>query len=326
MEEPPVDNEQSLLPQLPQDLEAEAEIISSQVRSQSASEKPNEQIFEADACIRNDSVVECNFYARKDTEARILHVDILRSRRIFPVFDNAGLSRFSANYFLYFEFYHMAIRILFGAFLVSLGGYGIYYIVMTFTSDDNAIDTEALLFIVFVVVISISLVVFRYLETRHLLKNSILYEYQWSEDLFSLLIEGLPEDTSKEEITNYLNTIFIEKGAGGAVKSILLLQDPKLYTELKKKLVTINKALDTAGEKEGSKEVLLGKKERIEIQLNTLRQELAELKHFKGKAIVTFDLIEAKEGIRKHFEVYPHKANSYVLLQGQTSKILFKRS
>ena len=196
----------------------------------------------------------------------------------------------------------MAIRLFLGAFPVSLGAYAIYYIVMAYTSDENAIEIKAILFILFVVVIGISLAIFRYLETRRLLKNSILYEYQWSEDLFSLLIQGLPEDASKEEITNHFNGILSEQGIDGTVRNILLLQDPKLYAGLKKKLVAIDRNLDTAGEKEGLKEVLLDERERIESQLNTLKQELAELKHFKGKAIVTFDTIEAKEAIRRYFE------------------------
>ena len=80
MEEPSANYEKNLLGQPSQD--SEAEVISSQVKSHLAAQKPDEQDPEANARIRNDSIIECNFYAIKDIEARILHVDILRFQKV----------------------------------------------------------------------------------------------------------------------------------------------------------------------------------------------------------------------------------------------------
>ena len=241
---------------------------------------------------------------RRDSEEEETKMSALRSHSIFPIFNNAELAKLSPNYFLYFQFYHMAIWMLVGVLLFSLLACLVYYSVMYNVSDEDTPKTEAALYCVYIIMVSLVLSKLKALEVKRILKHPLLYDHQWTEDLFSLLVEGLPLDTTKEEISRYFNSLVVGKDISHVVQDIILLQDYRLYVKLKKKIKALDVKIDIAKNKEDNekqRELLLQNRETMVIQLDTLKDELAQFMHFKGKAIVIFRFIGAKEVIKNYF-------------------------
>ena len=304
MEESPSNLEQNLLLQPSQEANSEtdtSDLSSSQLESDFSQPKP-----EPNSSNMMRSTVQCSFYARKDTEARGLHSGILRSQKIFPLFENTELAKLSVNYFLYFEFYHMAIRMLTGTLLISLAGYIAYFIGICLAPEGYESEIQPMLAFFFIGFTSTLIIITRYLEINRLSKSPILYEYQWTEDLFSLLVKGLPKDATKDDVINYFNMLLDEYQVSERVKDVIMLQDYKLYMQLKRKLADINKKmikLNRRGEgKEEKKEALAQQKMNIKAQMHTLMDELVEYSHFNGRAVVIFECIQAKEVVKMHLK------------------------
>ena len=204
---------------------------------------------QAESTDRAPSIMECSFYARRDTEARDFHTKILKSQNFFPVLKNTEFAKLSVNYLLYFEFYHMAIRMLLGIFLVSVIGYATYHIVVPLTHKEYQDIISPIIIIAFILFTSIIVVILRHSEFKRIRNNPILHQYLWTEDLFSLMVKQLPTSTTKDEIIDYFNMIVDDLQISGAVKYILVLQDYRLYIQLKTKLLTINTNLEKLTEK-----------------------------------------------------------------------------
>ena len=295
MEESAIKSQLNLLSQPSQDASS----------SISQTEKgPDIVAFEVELRRLSTSAVECDFYARKDSEAKQIHTKILRSQKLFPVFQNTELAKLSVNYFLYFEFYHIAIRMLAGVYLVSWIAFGIDQLLAPILIQDGYL-TEQQFFLFLIFFAGICAVIMRHLEIRRLLKSPVLEECQWTEDLFSLIVKHLPIGTTTDEINNYFNTMLDQLETPGRVKYIVILQDYKRYAQLKRKIVTLNRKLDDLNldksSKDETKKRLAQERVDSEKQLELLEQELIVNQHFKGKAIVVFDSIQAKEAILRHF-------------------------
>ena len=254
----------------------------------------------------NSPVIDLNFHARRDTEARELHIEILKSQNIFPIFKNNALAKFSVNYFFYFEFYRMAIRMLFGTFLFSAICQTILYIIMRFTPSEQTVGFNTLVFIGSSTGASLVLTLLRHFEEKRLLDNPVVYEHQWTEDLFSLLVEGLPRYITNEEIIEHFNTFLTKKLIVGRVRSVITLQDYSSYNRLKRALSALDAKINKLTEKDDPEgkylSLLKERREVLQSQLDELRDELIDCRHFKGKAIVIFEYIGAKSAVEDYFD------------------------
>ena len=198
----------------------------------------------------NSPLIDLNFHVRRDTEARELHIEILKSQNIFPIFKNNALAKFSVNYFFYFEFYRMAIRMLFGTLLFLVICETTIYMIVRFISSDQALGFNTLLFFLFSTGAGLVFTLLRHLEEKRLLDNPVVYEHQWTEDLFSLLVEGLPRDITNEEIIEHFNTFLTKKHIVGRVQSVIMLQDYSSYNRLKQALLALDAKINKLTEKD----------------------------------------------------------------------------
>ena len=248
-----------------------------------------------------------NFCEAGNTEANTQSHNALKNQRIFPVFSNHGLAKLSVNYFLYFEFYYMAIRMLIGTFLLSVIIYIVQLITLHSVSDSDALGAKTVLFFITFVSLGVLLAYLRLIEEKRLLGSPILYDYQWSENLFSLLVEGLPKDVTEEEVINYFTAILAEKNANCGVKAVVLLQDCQSYQKLKQRLAVLDNKIKKLSSKGSTKESnltsLKREKEELKTQIDKLQAEFDNARHFKGKAIVIFENIGAKITIIEHFNI-----------------------
>jgi len=72
-----------------------------------------------------------SLYSRTDPKGIELQTQALRKLKLFPIFGDQALAKFSINYFLYLEFFHMGIR-TFGSLWIFFLDY-----VYTLLSDQN---------------------------------------------------------------------------------------------------------------------------------------------------------------------------------------------
>ena len=219
--------------------------------------------------------------------------ELANQLKIFPVFGDKTLAKLSLNYYLYFEFYHSAIRLLFPSLIFSV----IVYLLCLFApslktidnhsrfnnipffyflryetlekEEENEEETGIPIFIIAVLaVITNFLFVFSWTrEKRRILKADFLYEDQWSENLFSILVEGLPNDTTSEEIKTHFDMMMLNKKIEGQVQDVILLQDSYEYVEIVKRLSDPRK--QTADELS-----------RLEERRKSIENELTEGKKF----------------------------------------------
>ena len=130
---------------------------------------------------RQETIVNRNFFARRDTEAQGLHISILRATKIFPIFENQALAKFSVNYFLYLEFYYTAIRFVCFIFLSSTLFYAGYIIAITCFITDFGGDMDAFLNGITYVYTVFVLTYLQSREEKRVLNNPVIYKYQWTE-------------------------------------------------------------------------------------------------------------------------------------------------
>ena len=301
--------QQRILPQ--SSSETESQITISNVNLDSAKNKVEHSDSEVKLPSRTDSIANYNLYLNKNIEAKEHDMKALRSEKIFPVFNNTVLAKISPNYFWYFEFYHMAIRLLFATLLLAIVAFVIFFIVIAYTPDADLSKIKARMFFASIMIFGVFITAFKSMEMNRLLKSPVLYEHQWTEDLFSLIVKRLPPDTTKQGIIDYFNMILDGQGVSGRVKDVVMLQDYRSYAQLKKRLAAINTKIDVQNRKEHRKkeiiEVLTKEKASIEGQLHRTTKDLIEFACFKGRAIVIFECIEAKETIRKYFKIHIFK-------------------
>ena len=65
-----------------------------------------------------------------------LQINMLRLIKVFPIFENQALAKFSVNYFLYLEFYHMAIRIICKMLAFATIAYTVYMAIKFALGDE----------------------------------------------------------------------------------------------------------------------------------------------------------------------------------------------
>ncbi len=241
---------------------------------------------------------------RKDTFYLSSLTNSLREIPLFPIFGDLRLAKISVNYFLYLEFFHGIIRIFGYTFLFYVLTFPLSWIIPKIVPDEYAaeakIDIE-------IFIIMISLIMLRILprrELKRIVEEKVLYESQWSEDMFSVLVEGLPLDVTKEEISYYFKSLLSQEYDSSRLVDIIYLHDYVKYVPIKKKLEKARKKLKKQNEKgiDSKKTEKLTKEiDKLETQLNQMNQEISQMKHFRGKVIVIFESIASQNEIVQLF-------------------------
>jgi len=223
--------------------------------------------------------------------------NILRNFKLFPIFNSQELAKISPNYYLYLEFYNVAIRVFSKVFVISLVSYLAYWILCHLDKEWENKDqmvksfTGFTLFICFFVRFALEQ------ENKRILENDQLYDSQWSEEHFALLAEGFPKSVSKQEIKEYFDSLISKERFGGSVLDVILIQDYNEYLKVKNELDDKIKKF----EKNDENTALASKITTLENKLNQMETEYRNFLHFKGKAIVIFDAMRPKVMLTRYF-------------------------
>ena len=234
-------------------------------------------------------------FARRDTKAMKEKEESLRSIKLFPVFGDDNLAKISLNYFLYLEFFHMAIRMFFFVFAAAFIIQFYYEWVgdIVFEKKEEYLLYCAALGVFCTFLLRISL----HFQDKRLLEHSFLYEFQWSEEQFSILAEGIPLSATRKDVKDYFNSLIETQSFSGRVIDVIFLQDYYIYDQVKKNLAIISKKL-----KINQTSSLLKKEERLKTKLSQIEQDLLAFKNFKGKAIIIFDTVQTQNSIFNHLK------------------------
>ena len=228
--------------------------------------------------------------ARVDTDDIEEKIAKLRALPKLPVFEDHKLARISINYWLYLEVFYIMIRILVKTFFFTL----ILTIILMYAEIAEGAKS-----IIRFVLIGLFLVGNRFLEQRRLLSEKALYEFQWTENLFCVLIENIPVKTKREELKDFFNSLLPIRLIGGYVKDIILVKDYFRQSQLKEFISVIDKKLEDPKFKDELKPMLRTKKADLETQLEAEKVLTSEGDH-SGKAIITFNNLLTRNVVLTH--------------------------
>jgi len=249
--------------------------------------------------------------------------------RLFPVFGDHRLSMFSMNYGLYLEFFHIIVRMLGRLFLlviffnlidittkqyifnkVSFSGPQVVAECRDFTgeaADDCAREyyivskcyrhsVRICYTILTCLCAAIFLTVIRRKDEQRVINNRMLYEFNWTQDLFSALVDKVPKKTSPDELRAYFNNLPAIKKIGGSVKDILMVQDYGKCYITSKQIQRTKEQIEKLQAKGQPTHELDGKLQFLHEEL--IRQEASMPPH-SGRAIVVFDSLKTKALVMK---------------------------
>jgi len=237
--------------------------------------------------------------ARTDGYFKEFQTNRLRKLKLFPVFGDQELAQISVNYWLYLEFFHMAIKLLFQMLLLFLILEVIdYYQSVRKIMDVNTIQTVYIGILWFALGLLPKL---RVMEEKHIINNQALARFQWTEDLFCLLIEDLPIKTTREDIAMYFNSCLPLRITGGYVRKIILIKDFSEFAAIRKKFFEIEEKLIDPKLEDAAKEKLLLRKKALESKLSIEESKLIGSNKHAGKAIVAFNDIFARNLVYNQF-------------------------
>ena len=259
----------------------------------------------ADLLSNRSQITESTLQARRDLS-------------IFPIFDDRKLAKLSVNYTLYFEMYRVGIWLF--SYLLAFSAF--IYLSLPSSSIDNSYISSNVPLKFFFAVMYGSLNEYHIQEISTLcliglitnfffgpfwlhmrnkiLKNRSLYKNRWTEDLFSLMIEGLPLNVTQEEIKRYFDHLFSSQGIKGSVQDIILLQDCSNYYTITKTLHQTEQKLNKAKD-EGSIQKIEEEINDLKTRLEVSKKELEKSEKFKGKAIVIFNNMRTKAKVVEYF-------------------------
>lgn len=225
-----------------------------------------------------------------------------------PFLQDSDLSDAPVNYFLYLGFFHMGIRIFFVLLAFSIFCNVGYIIAAKYYPSLYSEDTLVFMYALFILCAAFLLRFTRGREEKKLMNHPALLSLPWTQDLFSLLVEGLPTNVTKREVAVYFNKILASKNVSGSVKNVLLLQDYYEHTQIKAEIKQLD--IEYAGlknkgpEREQDEIQILARKSQLVGLLGQLEAKIINLECFRGKAIVIFDTIQTREIINSHFSIF----------------------
>jgi len=213
-------------------------------------------------------------------------------------------------YYFYFEVYKIMIVICFVLLFVATlqdvllqNIIGVYFFG---TSSDPANYMNTIFLLGNYLVNAIIIRVLRRTSENKIINDKTIYMNDWTEDKFSLLLDSIPSDVTKDELRLFLEVILTWNGEWSKIKDIIYLQDCEEYVKKKRelkmisqKLAEISPNLDIQFSYTSQQEDLLTKKEEAEKRGLELEKEAKEYKLFKGKAIVIFETIAGRSIIEE---------------------------
>ena len=291
-----------------------------------------QSLAEEDEAYRTPSFFINPVYHVKNQEENCKLAQKVREIQLFPIFEDDQLARSSINYFLYLEFYHIAIRLFFLILMFSIIIYKLFLLRIEFGSAVNIDRASVIFYAVGGVTLTFLLKYYLKREERRLLDQEALYNFQWSEDLFSLLLTNIPKECTKLEIQQYLQDILQKNqaSANATVRDIIFVHDYYEFTRLSKSLKSSHDKLIALQTQPSNQKIV---QERRSLQqkiisltnkLDTLQKEIQDFRHFRGKAIVIFNTIEAKALITQHFSTGKLKALLIILFKKYFSSYYLK--
>ena len=263
--------------------------------------------------------------------------------RLFPIFRDFGLSTFSINYALYFEFSDIIIRILFQLFILELflrrfdALARVLIFPIYFETDDqirarcqsqescilytkSLIECKQTLIAAFCcVATSLFAMMFqtyiRKKEEKRIINNPMLYDFNWTQDFFSVLIENIPKGATESELKTFFNNLKSVKQIQGEVKEIVFIQDISSCTHI---LQEINSLKEKNSQQPDNKKTIQDLKDEL-----FLKQ--SKLPLHDGKAIVVFDSLRTRSVI---LQLFRHSRANFLeaLLRGYDTHLAFKDS
>jgi len=196
----------------------------------------------------------------------------------------------------------MGIRIFASLIIFSGVVYTIYYIVKPYDTYFNSEEYSVMGYGAFIFITGVFLRIVRLFEERRILENNTFHDYQWTQDLFSLVFENLPADTKPQSFERYLSNILMVKGIKGRVKEVILIQDYYQYTRLKGQVAEFDEKLTEEGLNPRDKLQIKRTRNHMNQLMIDEREKIVNNKLFRGKAIVVFQTIEAKVAIFNYFK------------------------
>jgi len=211
--------------------------------------------------------------------------------KVFPVFEDKVIARYSIDYWLYFEFLRGSIRLFIRTFIC----FAIFYGVLFFYKNAD----ESKLSIYFGIAAGVMLVLFRHLEEKRVIEDKTVSKFLWTEDLFSLLIENIPRDVTKEQLKEYFNQLLSSSQSSSlSVRNIILVKDFYEYVQLRQKCEKVQSQIDQTT-KESYKQELMKQKHDLKVQLELQENQLLNFNLHHGKAIVIFNTTGARDIIHQ---------------------------
>ena len=284
---------------------------------------------------------ESNSSIHSDGSPSKIHLkekELVKKLTIFPLFGDPTLAKLSLNYYLYFEFYRSAIRLLIPPLLFSALIYFLFFwapskeVLDSYKNGSVAflnfyrmeideetgtaeIDGSQTFVVAFFGIISNFLFVYFWTrEKTRMLHIDFLYDNQWSEDLFSLLVEGLPINITQEEVKNHFSMIISNQEIGGHIQDVILLQDCYKLDEAQKKLKMLKKRTTTT-----ASEIQI-----VEEEIRSRKEELIQKKNHQGKAIVVFDTMKTRKKVAKYLTVRWYELPLLLFSKNSLQKCYFK--
>ena len=140
-------------------------------------------------------------------------------------------------------------------------------------------------------------------EENMLVEYSILNNLPWTEDMFSLLIDGISNRAKKEEIIFYFRGILNSLDVTGDIKDLIFIQDYSQHAHIKQAIRHLDEQLMKKDPKEfkASGVKLLNRKSQLAGLLGQSEAKIINFELFKGKAIIIFNNIQAKMAVLQYY-------------------------
>ncbi len=248
--------------------------------------------------------------------------------RLIPVFGDHKFSMFSMNYGLYLEFFHIIVRMLGRLFLlviffnlidmatkqeifnrVSYQADEVMSVCSKYEGKEDICAKELYVLskcyrhsvrVVYAIVTSISVAIFmaiiRSRDEERVINNRMLYEFNWTQDLFSVLVDKVPKQTSADELRAYFNNLPAIKKVAGQVKDIVMVQDFGKCYLISQQIQKLTEQIEELHEKGKDAHELEGK---VQFLKEELVREESKLPIHSGRAIVVFDSLKTKALVMK---------------------------
>jgi len=79
--------------------------------------------------------------------------------------------------------------------------------------------------------------------SKQIASNKVIYDQNWTQDKFSLIMTGIPFGITPEKLIKALNKFLENKGCSSKARKVIRLQECSKYVKLQNQLKQIEKEL-----------------------------------------------------------------------------------